>query len=57
MQFKGVETETGDIVLKAQHAPGCLARIEAAAVYWLERGLWLGVGAVLGLVLGWVAGS
>lgn len=57
MQFKGVETETGDIVLKAQHPPGCRGRIEATAARWLERGLWVGLGAALGLVMGWVMGS
>lgn len=52
MQFKGVETETGDIVLKAQHAPGCMARFEALALRWLERLAWLAIGLLLGLIIG-----
>jgi len=57
MQFKGVETQDKTIVLKAQHPPGCLARIEAVALLWLARLLVAGVGFMLGLVVGMVSGQ
>ena len=54
MHFKGMETDDQTIILKAQHPPGCLDRINTAAALWLSRllvaGLWFG----LGLIIGWL---
>ena len=56
MMFKGQETENGNIVLIAQHRPGCLARFEAVAQLWLAKvmlaGLWFGLGFLVGLLFG-----
>lgn len=55
MMFKGQEQDDGNIVLVAQHPPGCLARIEATLQRWLGRalvaGLWFGLGVAVGLLL------
>ena len=54
MQFKGLETDGGNIILKAQHSPGSLGRFEASAQLWLARLLMAGAWFGLGLIIGWL---